>query len=91
MSDNDLLKNVYIYIYLSICVVCAPSQHLVKGGQKKASNTLELNRGGSLTKNGTYCLIILNAWSALGGTVWKGLEGVILLEEVCHWLWAFKF
>lgn len=82
---------MYIYICLSICVACVPGQHLVEGGQKKASNTLELNSCGSLTKNGTYWLTILDTWSALGGTVWKGLKGVILLEEVCHWLWAFKF
>ena len=24
-------------------------------------------------------------------TVWKGLGGVALLEEVCHWGWALRF
>jgi len=27
-------------------------------------------------------VIYLNTWSTVGGTVWEGLEG-ILLEEVC--------
>ena len=24
----------------------------------------------------------------IGGAVWEGTEGVVLLEEVCHWGWA---
>lgn len=26
----------------------------------------------------------------IGGTDWKGLGGVAVLEEVCHWLGGFK-
>jgi hypothetical protein len=35
--------------------------------------------------------ICSNAWSPTGGTVWEGLRGVSLLEEVCHWGWALWF
>lgn len=30
-------------------------------------------------------LMNLNVWSLTGRTVWKGLRGVLLLEELCHW------
>ena len=40
---------------------------------------------GGLNENGLHRLIYLNAWSAVGRTVWEGLEGVVLLEEVCAW------
>ena len=33
----------------------------------------------------------LNARSTVGGTVWEGLGGVALLEEVCHWGQALRF
>jgi hypothetical protein len=36
-------------------------------------------------------LIYLNTWSSVGGTLWEGLEGVALLEEVCHWKWGLRF
>ena len=25
------------------------------------------------------------------GTVWEGLGGVALMEELCHWGWALRF
>ena len=28
-------------------------------------------------------MVCLNTWSPANGTIWKGLEGVALLEEVC--------
>ena len=34
--------------------------------------------------DGTYKLICLKASSTVGGTVWKHLGGVMLLEEMCH-------
>jgi hypothetical protein len=30
-------------------------------------------------------------FSPAGGTIWKGLGGVALLGEVCHWKWALWF
>lgn len=36
-----------------------------------------------LNENGLYRRIYLNAWSAVGGTVWERLGGVVLLEAVC--------
>lgn len=46
--------------------------------------------GGSVA-DGPYRLMYSNAWSSVGGTVWKGLEGVDFLEEVCHRGWAVRF
>jgi hypothetical protein len=33
----------------------------------------------------------LNTWRPGGGTIWEGLGGVALLEEMCHWEWVWKF
>jgi hypothetical protein len=41
--------------------------------------------------NGSHRLIYLNTCPPVGGTVWEGLGGVALLEEVCHWGWALMF
>ena len=35
-----------------------------------------------------YRLIYSNVWALESGITWEGLEGVALLEEVCHWWWA---
>lgn len=32
----------------------------------------------------------VDAWSPVGGTIWEGLEGVALLEGVCHGTWALR-
>lgn len=31
-----------------------------------------------------YMIICLKIWCPVGGTVWKGLGGVALLESMCH-------
>ena len=31
-----------------------------------------------------YMIICLKIWCPVGGTVWKGLEDVALLESMCH-------
>jgi hypothetical protein len=35
--------------------------------------------------------IYLNIWFSVGGTIWEGLGGVVLLVEVCHCGWALEF
>jgi hypothetical protein len=35
--------------------------------------------------------LCLNIWYPVIATVWEGLWDVVLLEEVCHWVWAVKF
>lgn len=44
---------------------------------------------GILEENDPYELICLNTFSG-GGTVWKGLEKVTLLEDVCTWALRFQ-
>lgn len=39
----------------------------------------------ALSKNGLHRFMCLNIRSSVGGTVWYGLGGVALSEEVCHW------
>lgn len=36
----------------------------------------------TLNENDHHRLICLNIWSLLSGTLWKGSEGVALLEEI---------
>jgi hypothetical protein len=40
--------------------------------------------------NVPHRLIYLNACSTVGRNVWRGLEGLALLEEVCYWVWALR-
>jgi hypothetical protein len=42
-----------------------------------------LNCGG-LIENGPLRFICLNAWCPVGGPIWKGLGGMVLLEKLCH-------
>ena len=46
---------------------------------------------GGLNETGPHGVKCLNSWIPVGGTVWEGLGGVALFEEVCHWEWALKF
>lgn len=46
---------------------------------------LRMVQRGSLNKNGSQRLIYLNSWSFVGGAVWGGLEGMVLLVEVCRY------
>jgi hypothetical protein len=43
-----------------------------------------------LKKNAPYRLMYLNTWSPVSATVWEGLGGVALLEEVCHYGVVFE-
>jgi hypothetical protein len=45
---------------------------------------------GGVNKNVSYQLTYLNAWCSVGGSVWEGLGGMTLLEEVCHWGVSFE-
>lgn len=49
------------------------------------NGTVILHDGGGLNENGPNELMYLNTWYPVGGTVWEGLEGVFLLEEMRHW------
>lgn len=49
------------------------------------NGTIILHDGGGLTENDPNKLIYLNPWYPVDGTVWEGLEGVFLLEEMHHW------
>lgn len=44
-----------------------------------------LNNCASWNENGPRRLKYLNAWSLVAGTVWEGLGGVAMLEEVWQW------
>lgn len=33
----------------------------------------------------------LSAWTPVGGSIWGGLGGLALLEEVCLWKWLSEF
>ena len=46
---------------------------------------LVVNSHCGLNENDPHRLIYLNAWSPVGGTIWKGLGGVALLEKMCQW------
>ena len=50
-----------------------------------------LRRCGGLNENCPQRLMYLNTWSPVGGNIWEGLGGVVLLEEVCHWGWDLRF
>jgi hypothetical protein len=39
---------------------------------------------GGLNENSLHRFMNLNIWFLDGGTVWEGLGGMALLEEVCH-------
>lgn len=43
----------------------------------------EKNHSG-LNKNDPHRFICLNTWSPVAGTIWKGLGGVALMEQICH-------
>ena len=46
---------------------------------------------GCLNKNGLLRLMCLNSWSSVSGTLWEGLGGVTLSQELCHWGWTLRF
>ena len=41
-----------------------------------------------LNEGGFHRFIYWKAWSPVGGTVWEGLGGMDLLEEVRVWVWV---
>lgn len=43
-----------------------------------------LEQFGSLSMNGCHGLKCLSTWFPVGETVWEGLGGMALLEEVCQ-------
>ena len=40
---------------------------------------------GGVNENDPHNLMYLSAWVPISGTVWEGLGGVALWEELCHW------
>lgn len=44
-----------------------------------------------MSENVPCGLIDLNACFPVGGTVWEGLGGIALLDDVCHWVQTLRF
>lgn len=40
---------------------------------------------------GKTLIIYIDTWFPVDGTIWEGLGGVALLEELCHWGWDLRF
>lgn len=75
------------YCHRSKCVVCPLEEEGRHHFGIEFSSTSKNPAGPHTTglkENGLHRLIYLNAWFPVGGTVWEGLEGVPLLEEVYH-------
>jgi hypothetical protein len=56
----------------------------------KSTINIKINKSLKYSKI-NHRLIYLNVCSTVDGTVWEGLGGVALLEEVCLWGWALRF
>lgn len=50
----------------------------------------DLNKCCGLKENGLHVSMCLSIWFQVSGTVWKGLGGVALLEEIYYWGLALK-
>jgi hypothetical protein len=84
--SSDLWANLfYFFLILYFCsfekfspwvLLCVPGQTEIHG---------------YLNEYCSHILILLNAQASAGETIWEGLRGTVLLEEVCHWGWGLKF
>jgi hypothetical protein len=61
-------------------IISPPEVAMIKTKQNKPNQP----GCGGFNEHGPHRLICLNAWSPVSGTVWEGLRGVALLEEMCH-------
>lgn len=68
-----------------------PSTLFTRKAFSQATSSLKVltHSGGydSLNESDSHRFIYLNAWSVVCRTVWEGLEGMVLFQEVCHCGW----
>ena len=48
------------------------------------------NMGDGWNENCPSKTLIFEYKVTVGGAVWEGIGGMVLLEEVCHWEWALR-
>lgn len=78
-------------MYVCLYVLCSRMNlQFPWGRSKEGINSLKRSSCSGSNENRSYWHTDLNAQSAASGTVWTVLEGVDLLEELCHWGWALR-
>ena len=86
-SIQDEIKLVFPYTYQDSTTGTRKCISEMKrnnsSSNNNTSNSIWFIRRCGLNGNGPHKLIYMNAWSPVGGTIWVGLGGVALLEEVC--------
>ena len=69
-------------MYISVLCTCIYVYHMHVWCPKKLEESI--GSYGGMNEDEQHRLINPYSWSSAGGTVWEGLGGVVLLEEVSH-------